>query len=32
MVRWDGNVLREIGWGEWSAFTWLRKGTDVGLL
>jgi hypothetical protein len=24
--------LREIGWGVWSGFTWLRIGTVGGLL
>jgi hypothetical protein len=33
--RWEGGIkmdLREIGWGVWSGFTWLRIGTDGGLL
>jgi hypothetical protein len=33
--RWEnGNKtdLREIGWGAWSGFTWLRIGTGGGLL
>jgi hypothetical protein len=29
----DGRMdLREIGWEVWSGFSWLRIGTDVGLL
>jgi hypothetical protein len=34
-LRWEDGikiVLREIGWGVWSGFTWLRIGTDGGLL
>jgi hypothetical protein len=33
--RWEDAIkmdLREIGWGEWSGFTWLRMGTVGGLL
>jgi hypothetical protein len=33
--RWEDGIkmdLREIGWGEWSGFTWLRIGTVGGLL
>jgi hypothetical protein len=32
--RWDGLKinLREIGWGMWSGFTWLRMGVVGGLL
>jgi hypothetical protein len=33
--RWkDKNImdLREIGWGMWTRFMWLRIGTSVGLL
>jgi hypothetical protein len=33
--RWEDGVkmdLREIGWGMWSGFTWLRIGTVGGLL
>jgi hypothetical protein len=33
--RWDVGIkmdLREIGWGVWSGFTWLRIGTVGGLL
>jgi hypothetical protein len=33
--RWEDEfkmVLREIGWGGWSGFIWLRIGTIVGLL
>jgi hypothetical protein len=33
--RWEDGVkmdLREIGWGVWSGFTWLRIGTVGGLL
>jgi hypothetical protein len=25
-------ILREIGWGEWIGFDWLRTGTGGGLL
>jgi hypothetical protein len=33
--RWEEWIkmdLREIGWGVWSGFTWLRIGTSGGLL
>jgi hypothetical protein len=33
--RWEDDIkmdLREIGWGVWSGFTWLRIGTVGGLL
>jgi hypothetical protein len=33
--RWENELkidLREIGWGVWSGFTWLRIGTVGGLL
>jgi hypothetical protein len=32
--KWDGIKidLKEIGWGVWSGFTWLRIGTVGGLL
>jgi hypothetical protein len=33
--RWEGGIkmdVREIGWGVWSGFGWLRIGTDGGLL
>jgi hypothetical protein len=33
--RWEGGIkmdLREIGWGVWSGFTWLRIGIVGGLL
>jgi hypothetical protein len=33
--RWEDGIkmdLREIGWGVWSGFTWLRIGTVGGLL
>jgi hypothetical protein len=33
--RWEDGIkmgLREIGWGVWSGFTWLRTGTVGGLL
>jgi hypothetical protein len=33
--RWEDGIkmdCREIGWGVWSGFTWLRIGTVVGLL
>jgi hypothetical protein len=33
--RWEDGTwmnLREIGWGVWSGFTWLRIGNDDGLL
>jgi hypothetical protein len=33
--RWEDGIkmdLREIGWGVWSGFTWLRVGTVGGLL
>jgi hypothetical protein len=33
--RWENGIktdLREIGWGMWSGFTWLRTGTVGGLL
>jgi hypothetical protein len=33
--RWKDGIkmdLREIGWGGWSGFTWLRIGTVGGLL
>jgi hypothetical protein len=33
--RWEEGIkmnLREIGWGEWSGFTWLRIGIVGGLL
>jgi hypothetical protein len=33
--RWKDGIkmdLREIGWGVWSGFTWLRIGTVGGLL
>jgi hypothetical protein len=33
--RWKDGIkmnLREIGWGVWSGFTWLRIGIFVGLL
>jgi hypothetical protein len=33
--RWGDGIgmdLREIGWGVWSGFTWLRTGTGGGLL
>jgi hypothetical protein len=33
--RWQDGIkmdLREIGWGVWSGFTWLRIGTVGGLL
>jgi hypothetical protein len=32
--RWEDGLkvdLREIGWGVWSEFTWLMRGTVVGL-
>jgi hypothetical protein len=32
---WEDGIrmdLREIGWGVWSGFTWLRLRTDGGLL
>jgi hypothetical protein len=32
---WEDGIkmdLREIGWGVWSGFTWLRVGTGGGLL
>jgi hypothetical protein len=33
--RWEDGIkmeLREIGWGVWSGFSWLRIGTVGGLL
>jgi hypothetical protein len=33
--RWEDGIrmgLREIGWGVWIGFDWLRIGTDGGLL
>jgi hypothetical protein len=33
--RWEDGIkmdLREIGWGVWSGFTWLRMGIIGGLL
>jgi hypothetical protein len=33
--RWNDGIrmdLREIGWGIWSGFNWLRIGTGGGLL
>jgi hypothetical protein len=33
--RWEDGIkmdLREIGWGVWSGFTWLKIGTAGGLL
>jgi hypothetical protein len=33
--RWEDGIkmdLREIGWGVWGGFTWLRIGTVGGLL
>jgi hypothetical protein len=33
--RWEDGIrmdLREIGWGVWSEFSWLRIGTRDGLL
>jgi hypothetical protein len=33
--RWEDGIkmdLREIGWGVWNGFTWLRIGTVGGLL
>jgi hypothetical protein len=33
--RWEDGIkidLKEIGWGVWSGFTWLRIGTVGGLL
>jgi hypothetical protein len=33
--RWEDGIkmdLREIGWGVWSGFTWLRIGIFCGLL
>jgi hypothetical protein len=33
--RWEDGIkmdLRELGWGVWSGFTWLRIGTVGGLL
>jgi hypothetical protein len=33
--RWEDGIkmdLREIGWGVWSGFTWLRTGIGGGLL
>jgi hypothetical protein len=33
--RWEDEIrmnLKDIGWGVWSGFSWLRIGTDVGLL
>jgi hypothetical protein len=33
--RWEDGIktdLREIGWGVWSGFTWLKRGTVGGLL
>jgi hypothetical protein len=33
--RWEDGItvdLREIGWGVWSGFSWLRTGADCGLL
>jgi hypothetical protein len=33
--RWEDGIrmeLKEIGWGVWSGFTWLRVGTVGGLL
>jgi hypothetical protein len=33
--RWEEGIkvdLREIGWGVWSGFSWLRIGTVGGLL
>jgi hypothetical protein len=32
--RWEDGIvmdLREMGWGEWSGFSWLRIGTGGGL-
>jgi hypothetical protein len=33
--RWENGIkldLTKIGWAVWSGFTWLRTGTDGGLL
>jgi hypothetical protein len=33
--RWEDGIkmdIKEIGWGVWSGFTWLRIGTVGGLL
>jgi hypothetical protein len=33
--RWENGIkmdIREIGWGVWSGFSWLRIGTVGGLL
>jgi hypothetical protein len=33
--RWENGMkmdLKETGWGVWSGFTWLRIGTNGGLL
>jgi hypothetical protein len=33
--RWEDRIkmdLREIGWGVWSGFSWLRIGTGGGLV
>jgi hypothetical protein len=33
--RWEDRIkmdLREIGWGVWSGFSWLRIGTGDGLV
>jgi hypothetical protein len=33
--RWEGGIrmdLREIGWGVWMGFDWLRIGTDGEML
>jgi hypothetical protein len=33
--RWEDNIkmdLQEVGWGEWTGFSWLRTGTGGGLL
>jgi hypothetical protein len=35
MRRWEDGIkvdFREIGWGVWSGFTWLRIGIAGGLL
>jgi hypothetical protein len=35
MLRWEDGIkmdLKEIDWGVWSGFTWLRLGTVGGLL
>jgi len=33
--RWFDNIetnLQDVGWGSWTGFIWLRKGTGGGLL